>query len=73
MDFEKIKTDFEKRYGQKSENIYFAGKRIELFGKDGMSVSACLTIGEAMAVSKRGDGKITIEYSGSDDMVSFNV
>lgn len=73
MDFEKIRTDFEKRYEKKCENIFFAGKRIDLFEKNSLSVSACLTIGEAMAVSKRDDGKITVQFSGTDDMVSFNV
>lgn len=73
MDFEKIKTDFKKRYGKSCENIYFAGKKIEMFTRDGLSVSACLTVGEAMATAKRGDGKITVQFSGTDDMVSFNV
>ena len=73
MDFEKIRTDFEKRYGKKCEKIFFAGKKIELFEKNGLSVSACLTVGEAMATSARGDGKITLQFSGTDDMVSFNV
>jgi hypothetical protein len=73
MDFEKIRTDFKKRYGNSCENIYFAGKKIEMFARDGLSVSACLTVGEAMATAKRGDGKITMQFSGTDDMVSFNV
>ena len=72
MDYEKIRTDFEKRYEKPCENIYFAGKRVEFFSKNEMSVSACLTIGEAMALSKRRDGKITIQFSGKDDMVSFS-
>ncbi len=73
MDFEKIRTDFEKRYGKSCENIYFAGKKIEMFHQDGLSISACLTVGEAMAMVSRDDGKITMQFSGTDDMVSFNV
>lgn len=73
MDFEKIRTDFKKRYGKSCESIYFAGKKIEMFARDGLSVSACLSVGEAMATAKRGDGKITMQFSGTDDMVSFNV
>lgn len=72
MDYEKIRTDFEKRYGKKCESIYFVGKKLEFFSKNELSVSACLTVGEAMALAKRQDGKITIQTSGTDDMVSFS-
>ncbi len=73
MDLEKIKTDFKKRYEKNCENVYFAGKKIEIFRENGLSVSACLTVGEAMATAKRSDGKITLQFSETDDMVSFNV
>ena len=73
MDFEKVKTDFEKRYDKKCEKIYFAGMGIELFSENANTLSGCLSIGEAMAVAKRDDGRITIQFSGTDSVASFNV
>jgi len=72
MDYEKIRTDFEKRYGKTCESIYFVGKKVDFFSKDELSVSACLTVGEALALTKRQDEKITVQVSGEDDMVSFS-
>lgn len=72
MNFEKIKTDFEKRYARECEKIYFAGRCITLFSKNAMTLSGCLSIGEAMAVSKREDGRVTVQFSGSDDVLRFN-
>lgn len=73
MDFEKIKTDFEKRYDKPCEKIYFAGMGIELFSEKAKSLSGSLSIGEAMAVKKRDDGRITLQFSGTDEALSFNV
>jgi hypothetical protein len=73
MDFEKIKTDFEKRYDRKCEKIYFAGMCIELFSDNANTLSGCLSVGEAMGLSKRDDGRITVQFSGSDSMATFNV
>ena len=73
MDFEKIKKDFEKRYGKSCEKIYFTGQMIEFFYENGSALSGCLSIGEAMATAKRDDGKITVQFSGSDTASSFNV
>jgi len=73
MDFEKIKTDFEKRYDKRCEKIYFTGMGIELFSENARILSGCMSIGEAMATAKREDGRITVQFSGSDSMTSFNV
>ncbi len=73
MDFEKIKTDFEKRYDRKCEKIYFAGMGIELFSENANTLSGCVSLGEVMATAKRDDGRITVQFSGSDSMTSFNV
>lgn len=73
MDFEKIKTDFEKRYDRKCESMYFAGENITFFEKNANRISGCLSIGEVLAVSSRGDGRINVQYSGSDSMLAFNV
>ncbi len=73
MDFEKIKTDFEKRYDRTCEKIYFAGMGIELFSENANTLSGCVSLSEAMAVAKRDDGRITLQFSGSDSMSSFNV
>lgn len=73
MDFEKIKTDFEKRYDRKCEKIYFAGMGIELFSENANTISGCVSLGEAMGIAKRDDGRITVQFSGSDSMTSFNV
>ncbi len=73
MDFEKIKTDFKQRYERSCEKIYFAGLGIELFSENAKMISGCASIGEAMALAKRDDGRITVQFSGSDSMTSFNV
>lgn len=73
MDFEKIKTDFEKRYDRTCEKIYFAGLRIELFSEGAKTLSGCLSTGEAMATAKRDDGRMTVQFSGTDNMTTFNV
>lgn len=73
MDFEKIKTDFEKRYGKACEKVYFAGQGIELFSENAKRLSGCVSLGEAMAVAKRDDGRITVQFSGTDGMIAFNV
>lgn len=73
MNFEKIKTDFEKRYDKKCEKIYFAGLGIELFSENANTLSGCVSLGEAMAVSSRDDGRITVQFSGSDSATSFNI
>lgn len=73
MDFEKIKTDFEKRYERACEKIYFAGMGVELFSDNANTLSGCLSVGEAMATAKRDDGRITVQFSGSDSMTAFNV
>lgn len=73
MDFEKIRTDFEKRYGIECENIFFVGKKLDLFRENEAGISIGLTIGEALATRKRKDGRITLQSSGSDDITMFNV
>jgi hypothetical protein len=40
MDYEKIRTDFQKRYGKPCENIFFAGKNVEFF-QSVFSVFSC--------------------------------
>lgn len=73
MDFEKIKTDFKKRYDRDCEKIYFAGMGTELFSEGANTLSGCLSLGEAMVTAKRDDGRITVQFSGSDSMASFNI
>lgn len=73
MDFEKIKTDFKKRYDRECEKIYFAGMGTELFSEGANTLSGCLSLGEAMVTAKRDDGRITVQFSGSDSMASFNI
>lgn len=73
MDFEKIRTDYEKRYGKRCEKIFFSGLPITFFGKDSERISGCLSLGEALALSARDDGRITVQVSGSDGYESFNL
>ena len=73
MDFEKIKTDFEKRYARACEKIFFTGMGVELFSDNANTLSGSLSVGEAMLTSKRDDGRITVQFSGSESMASFNV
>ena len=62
MDFEKIKTDFEKRYARACEKIFFTGMGVELFSDNANTLSGSLSVGEAMLTSKRDDGRITVQF-----------
>ena len=73
MDFKKIKTDFEKRYQKKCESVFFTGLPVTFFESNTGRISGCVSLGEALAVSKRDDGRITVQFSGSDKMLCFNV
>lgn len=73
MDIEKIKTDFEKRYGKSCKRIFVAGLPITFFSKNASRISGCLSVGEALAVSPREDGRITVQFSGTDKEESFNI
>lgn len=73
MDFEKIRTDFEKRYEMKCERTYFVGKSITLFSGNALTVSGCLSVGEAMAVARREDDRLVVEFSDADNMISFSI
>lgn len=72
MDYKKIFTDFEKRYGESCENAYFIGKPITFFSRQGFTVGTSVSTGGVIVLSKRDDNRVIVEFSDSDDFISCN-
>lgn len=70
MDYNKIFTDFEKRYGEKCEAAFFVGKPIIFFGRTGMTSGCSVSVGGCIALSRRQDERIEVQFSGNTDLVS---
>ena len=73
MDFEKIAVDFEKRFSKKCEGILFCGMPLTLLKSENMTLSAALSVGGCIAVSKRRDGRFTAEFDDNKKYISVNV
>lgn len=66
MDTEKIKSDFKKRFGADCEKIYFMGKPL-IFMKNQRDILGCgVSVGGFIAVAKRADERICMQFSDSD-------
>ncbi len=72
MDYKKIFTDFEKRYGVKCEEAYFLGKPITFFSRAGLTVGTAVSVGGCLALSRRDDDRIIMQFSESDKFLSCN-
>lgn len=72
MDLKKIKEDFEKRYAYPPENIFFCGKPIVFFKKNGLVLGTSVSVGGYIAIAKREDGRIQLQRRDSNSLFSVN-
>ena len=72
MNCEKIKTDFKKRFESDCEKIYFMGKPLTFFKGNGRSLGCSVSAGCFLAMEKRDDERLMIEFSGSDRFITVN-
>lgn len=73
MDYNKIFTDFEKRYGEKCQSAYFVGKPITFFARSGITIGCAVSVGGVLALSKRSDNRLIAEFSDNGDFLSCNI
>ncbi len=73
MDFEKAAVDFEKRFCRKCEKILFCGMPLTLLKGENMTLSAALSVGGCVALSRRRDGRFTAEFDDNNKYISGNV
>jgi len=73
MDFEKTAVDFEKRFCRKCEKILFCGMPLTLLKGENMTLSAALSVGGCVALSRRRDGRFTAEFDDNNKYISGNV
>lgn len=73
MDLKKIKEDFEKRYAKSPENLFFCGKPIVFFKKNGLVTGTSLSVGGYIATAKREDGRIQLSHRDSNSLFSVNI
>ena len=72
MDYKKIFTDFEKRYGVKCDNAFFVGKPLTFFSRCGITAGCALSIGGVIALSCRDDDRLIAEFSDNSDFLNCN-
>lgn len=73
MNFQEANNDFKKRYERSANKIYFVGKPL-IFLRDAQRVMGCATsIGGAILVAPRKDGRLCLEFSNSADFFTSNV
>lgn len=73
MDFEKIRNDYKKRYGRDCSNIYFAGKPLTFFSRPASAAGCAVSVGGAVALSRRCDDRFVAEFSDNSDYFSCNL
>lgn len=72
MNCEKIKTDFNKRFGSECESIYFAGKPITFLKGKGKMLGCGVSVGCYLAIEKRDDDRLMVQFSDSDRFLTVN-
>lgn len=72
MQLEKIKTEFEKRYTSSCEYISFCGKPITFLRGEGSIIGCCVSVGCKLAVERREDDRIVVQFSHSDKLITVN-
>ena len=72
MDYNKIFTDFEKRYGKKCEEAYFVGKPIVFFSRPAMTAGCSVSTGGCIALLGRDDDRVEVQFSDSTEFLSCN-
>lgn len=73
MDLKKIKEDFEKRYECYPKNLFFCGKPIVFFKKNGLVLGTSLSVGGYIATAKREDGRIQLSRRDSNSLFRVNI
>lgn len=73
MSCDKVKSDFRKRYGVDCENIYFMGKPITFFEGNGKILGCGVSAGGFLALEKRQDDRVMIQFSHTDKFLTFNM
>ncbi len=73
MDYNKIFTDFKKRYGEKCQSAYFVGKPVTFFSRSGITIGCAASVGGVLALSKRNDDRLITEFSDNSDFLSCNI
>lgn len=72
MDCKKIATDFEKRFGKSCSSMFFCGKPLTFFSRPGMTIGCSVSVGGYIAVLPRTDGRITLRFSDSNELIRCN-
>ncbi|MBO5060107.1 MAG: hypothetical protein J6C82_04255 [Clostridia bacterium] len=72
MNYKRICTDFEKRYGGKCEELFFTGKPVIFFSRPAMTVGCSVSVGGCVALAKRSDERLVVQFSDSDAYLSCN-
>lgn len=72
MDCKKIATDFEKRFGKSCSSMFFCGKPLTFFSCPEMTIGCSVSVGGYAAVLPRTDGRITVRFSDSNEIISCN-
>jgi len=72
MQLEKIKNEFEKRYTSSCGYVSFCGKPITFLRGEGKIMGCCVSVGCKLAVGKREDDRVVVQFSHSDKLVTVN-
>lgn len=73
MSCDKVKRDFCKRYASDCENIFFMGKPITFFKGSGGILGCGVSAGSYLALEKRQDDRVMIQFSSTDKFLTFNM
>lgn len=73
MDYKKIATDFEKRFGKRCSSMFFCGKPLTFFSRPGMTLGCSVSVGGCLAVLPRTDDRVTLQFSDSDEFIRCNI
>lgn len=72
MNCERIKSDFNKRFGAECERVYFAGKPVTFLKGKGKILGCCVSVGSYLATEKRDDDRLMIQFSHTDQFLTVN-
>ncbi len=72
MNYKKIFTDFEKRYGEKCSAAFFVGKPLIFFSRPALTIGCSVSTGSVLSVLPRRDGRLIAQVSDSDFFLSCN-
>ena len=73
MSCDKVKSDFRKRYASDCENIFFMGKPVTFFAGNGGILGCGVSAGGFLALEKRQDDRVMIQFSHTDKFLTFNM